>query len=335
MRMIVVTAVMFWIASSAVAVPATAPTTRTADMEPLLEGVIRYQPPAGWELVRKSDTNLQANYKTADGIGRIEINVSPQTRDVPPTFAQQMAKIIGKGVREDADRNSNTILMQPRVEKDERFLLRMHDRTAGAEGTCDRVQLYRVMGLNIVHVAASAQTDSPEQAKAIHAVGESLLETMRLSRGPKRIVFPRSQLKIISPVDWTEKKSDQANGLVVTYHDPKDLLRQLIVRSRVLPTDARENGPRRDAILDRMIDEERRQPPFATPPKEEQTLDAGKNLRQIRTVLARPEFNLRVETRYFVVGESLVSVRSVAREDDEAIGQVASTLVKGITVIRE
>src|SRR5687768_3210857 len=59
-------------APPAAAPPASAPTTRNvtsiSDMEPLLDGSIRYVPPpasSGWKLVSKSDDNLKAAYETA------------------------------------------------------------------------------------------------------------------------------------------------------------------------------------------------------------------------------------------------------------------------------
>src|SRR3954466_10743979 len=91
-------------------IPTTSPTTskivRLAEMEPLLDGSIRYLPPPiadGWKFAGKTDDNLKATYLFDEGKGRIDINVSPQTRDVPDTYARQMALIIGKAIREDAD----------------------------------------------------------------------------------------------------------------------------------------------------------------------------------------------------------------------------------------
>ncbi len=157
---------------------------------------------------------------------------------------------------------------------------------------------------------------------------------MRLSRGPQRLVFPRSQLKIVSPIDWEEVKADQPNGLVVTYNDPKDPMRKIIVRARVLPKEARTAGPQQMTHLDRMVDAERRETPFTSPPPEEQVISSGDYPRQLRVILPGAETNLAVETRYLAVGESLVSVRSIAAEGDAEIAAIAAKLASGITTIR-
>jgi hypothetical protein len=335
-------------AAAAATSPAPAATTRriaTADMEPLIDGSIRYlAPPAadGWKLFARSDDNRRATYVTEDGKGRLDVNVTPQTRDVPDEYARQMALIIGKTVRENADRDGRTILMQPRVEKDERFFLKMHDRLSGENGISDRLQLYRVMGLNIVHVAAIALKDTPEEARPIHAAGESLLEGMRLTRGVAPVVYPRNKLKIRPPVDWTEQKADDPNGLVVTYADPDQPLRQLIVRARVVPKAALADPAKGDAFLVKMIDDERRTAPFnnnTKPAGEDQQLPGGGPREYVRYVridaLAEGGQKLRVQTRYFVVKDVMVSLRSVGAEDDEALVKLADALAVTVKPSRE
>jgi hypothetical protein len=316
-----------------------------ADMEPLIDGSIRYLPPpaaSGWKLFAKSDDNRKATYVTEDGKGRLDINVTPQTRDVPDEYARQMALIIGKTVRENADRDGRAILTQPRVEKDERFFLKMHDRLSGENGISDRLQLYRVMGLNIVHVAAIALKDTPEEARPIHEAGEALLEGMRLTRGVAPVVYPRNKLKIRPPVDWKQQKADEPNAHVVTYTDPDQPGRQLIVRARVVPKAALADPAKRDAFLMKMIDDERRTAPFnhnTKPAGEDQqlaTTGPREYLRHVRSdAIAEGGAKLRVQTRYFVVNDVMVSLRSVSADDDEAILKLADAVAKDVKPSRE
>jgi hypothetical protein len=313
-------------------------------MEALIDGSIRYLPPpadAGWKPLGKTDDRLKATYQTEDGKGQITINVSPQTRDVPDTYARQMALIIGKGIREDADRSGRTMLLQPRVEKDERFFLKIHDRVSGEHGVSDRLQLYRVMGLNIVHVAVIALKDKPEEAKPIHTAGEELLDGMVLTRGQTPVVYPRNKLKIKPPIDWKETKTDAVNGLVVTYSDPKPPARQIIVRARVIPKATLDDPAKRETFIDKMVDDERRTPPFSNTakPGEEQLISGGaprEYLRHVRTdSAAEGGAKLRVQTRYFVVNDVLVSLRSVSGADDEEILKIADALAVDVKPSRE
>jgi hypothetical protein len=337
-------------ASPPPAIPATAPaapTTRiaTAEMEPLLDGSIRYVPPPaadGWKLLGKTDDNKKASYELEGGKGRIDITVSPQTRDVPDTYARQMALIIGRGIRENADRAGRTILLQPRVEKDERFFLKIHDRLSGEHGISDRLQLYRVMGLNIVHVAVIALKDTPEEAAPIHATGENVLDGMRLTRGQAPVVYPRNKLKIKPPIDFDQQKTDAANGPVVTYTDPTQPSRQIIVRARVIPKAALDDPAKRDAFIDKMVDDERRTPPFSNTTKtvgDDQLIAGGaprEYLRQVRTdAVVEGGQKVRVQTRYFLVNDVMVSLRSVSSEDDEAILKLADAVALDVKPSRE
>jgi hypothetical protein len=245
----------------------------------------------------------------------------------------QMAMAIGKAIRESAKKEKIEMVVPPRVEKDPRFLLKMHDvlRTEPGQGgaggkLADRVQLYRVIGLNLVHLSATAWVESQDQAKASHEAAEKMLAEMLLTRGQKRVVYPRAQLKMVLPVDWKEQKSDQANGLVTILTDPKDGGRQIIVRARIIPKDARAYTAKRDALLERMVDEERRTTPFAAGAADAKGAGgaggagagetagemAGEISGGILKAIKRVKDGLSVETRYFVVGDVMVSVRSIS-----------------------
>jgi hypothetical protein len=253
-----------------------------------------------------------------------------------------MALIIGKGIREDADRVGRTLLMPPKVEKDPRFFLKIHDRISGEMGVRDRLQLYRVMGLNIVHVAVVALKDTPEEAAPIHRTAEELLDGMVLTHGQRAVVYPKNKLKIRPPIDWKESKSDVPNGLVVVYADPKDSTRQLIVRARVMPKDARQDAARRDALIDRMIDDERRTAPFdhAKQVGDDQPVPGGAAREYFRQVRADAQVEggpkLRVQTRYLMVQpDVLVSLRSVGPAEDEALLKVADAVAADVRPSRE
>src|SRR4051794_9065974 len=81
-----IASVIVLVASGASSVRAAAPPTTTThleQLEPLIDGSIRYLPPAKWELLSKSDDRKKASYKSPDGHGRIDIDVTVEDRDVP------------------------------------------------------------------------------------------------------------------------------------------------------------------------------------------------------------------------------------------------------------
>ena len=329
--------------------PATSePTTRLSDLEPLGDGSLRYAPPAGWEVTSKSPDRLKASFASPDGLGHIDLIVTPQPSIPDDASAAKMAMIIGKAIRENAKREKADLIIPPRVEKDPRFYLKMRDRSRNGEDnkTFDRLQLYRVIGLNMVYVAARASADTPEHCEAVardvDAVAESLLEGVHLlAHGARPVVFPKTELRITTPVDWTLARSDDPNGLVVTYTDPKDANRQIIVRAKILPKDARgdANTAKRDALLERMIDGERKTPPFkmSGPSPQEQPATVGTREQPLRAIGAkavRGEVTLDVVTRYFVVADLMVSVRSVAPENDATIGPITDQVAASVKPVR-
>jgi hypothetical protein len=327
---------------------ASEPTTRLTDLEPLADGSLRYQPPAGWEVSGKTPDRLKVSFASADGLGRIDMMVTPQNSLPDDSQAAKMAMIIGKAIRENAKKEKSDLIIPPRVEKDPRYFLKMRDRSRNGEDskTFDRLQMYRLVGLNMVYVSARASADSPEHceqvARDVDAVAETLLGGIQLlAHGARPVVFPHTELRITTPVDWTMTKGDEPNGLVVSYSDPKDGNRQIIVRARILPKDARgeANTAKRDALLERMIDAERRLPPFklsGASPDEHPATVGGKAppLRALAAKATRGEVTLDVVTRYFVVADLLVSVRSVAPEGDTTIGPLTDMLAASVKPVR-
>src|SRR5439155_21759786 len=111
---------------------------------------------------------------------------------IPPSQKEQMAIIIGKAIREAARKEGRELVLPPRVEPDERYFLKIHDVIKAEDKLSDRIQMYRVIGLNLVHVACTAIVESRDQSAAVHSAAEQLLDTMRLSRGANRSVYPRA-----------------------------------------------------------------------------------------------------------------------------------------------
>lgn len=307
-------------------------------MLPLAGGTVRYLAPPGWKAAAPTADGLHLGF-TLDEKGGIVVDVTPQETAPTQNMHDQMAVIIGKAIRESARSENHTFVITPRVEPDDRFFLKLHDAQTVAPGViADRLQLYREIGLNLVHVAVTAQVSSVDQSAPIHAAAEKLLDGMRLSRGAKRTVYPRAELRAVVPLDWREAKIDQPNGLVARYTDPDRPPRQIIVRVRLLPKDAQTDPARRDGLVQLMVDQERHLPPLSisSPAVEQPAIGSGNNLRQTRFTVKSDGQTLRVDTRYLVVGSVLVSVRSVAANSDaDAVNAIAEKYCENLKPIGE
>ncbi len=312
------------------------PATTQAVNEPLVGGALRYAPPEGWELVGEKTDKL-VRYRLGEKQGFLEIAVDALPVAVGPTEAQQMAMQVGKAIREQAKNENSKLLYGPRAEKDERFWLVLHDRMKLKTGeTTDRLQIFRVFGVYVVRIAATGLTESEEEAKKIHQVGVELLDKMRIARGVKPSFYPKTQIKITPPVDWKELKTDQPNGLISTLTDAKKVSSRIIVRARILPKDARTDTGKRDALLEKMVDDERQSMPYSkTAPSEgDKTAAKDKFLKRVVGTAMESGKKLSVQTRYLVVGDVIVSVRALSEEADAAaVNDLADRLA--IAPIRE
>ena len=320
------------------AAPASAPTTSIAleDMQSLADGAVRYVAPQGWQFVQKNDDGMGVRYALPDGAGVIDVVVTVQNQMIQESARPQMANLMSKGIREAAEKAGHELLFPPHLEPDPRFFLRFRDAQRVEGRIADRVQMYRSMGVYFIHLAATARVDAVDESQGIHDTAAKMLEGMKLGRSGKPSAFKRTQIKVIIPADWKEARTDQPNGLVATYTHPKDPLRQIIVRARIIPRDAR-NGPKQDALLEKMVDEERALPPLTKDSADqEEKLDPGKSLRRIRTFGKRGDQDVAVETRYLVVGDILVSVRSICTDGDlEETSKLAGKFAEQIKPTRE
>lgn len=309
----------------------TKPATTQAANEPLVGGALRYAPPAGWELVGEKNDKL-ARYRLGNERAYLEIAVDVLPSAVGPAQAAQMAMQVGKAIREQAKKESYQLLYGPRAEKDDRFWVKIHDRMKVTGGqTSDRMQMYRNFGVYCVRVTATAMNASEADAKKIHEVGEDLLDTMRITRGVKPSYFPRTEIKITPPVDWKEQKTDRPNDLVATYTFASKPTARIIIRAKILPKDARTDETRRNLILDKMIDDERQTTPYSKTSisQGDQPKPDDKSLRRIvGTATEAAGKTVQVDTRYGVVADLIVSVRTIAEPADAAeVNAAADSLV--------
>jgi hypothetical protein len=174
----------------AATMPSTAPSTQPA-METLWDGRIHFDAPDGWVLTGKTADGLQAHYRSGDHLNSISIVVNVEDVVISDAMAHQLAAQIIKKIKDEAQRTGTQLLIGPRIEHDDRFLLCIHDRWRGSENSGDRMQIYKQKGLALVLVVSLALTEDPQEAKPIHAEAANLLENIVLTRGtPKPVTRP-------------------------------------------------------------------------------------------------------------------------------------------------
>jgi hypothetical protein len=173
----------------------TSPTTKPVWLS-LAEGEIRYTAPDGWNAVPLTHPDgLSAAFKNPDGDAVITFHVTLQQQPIPhtPAVAQSLGKQILKAIRTDLENSKAEILDEPRLQRDPRFLIRIHDRIRLNGITSERLHLYRAMGYNLVQTTIDVDNQTPDQAKTAFAVGEQLLDGAVIGKREIKPTAPRNR----------------------------------------------------------------------------------------------------------------------------------------------
>lgn len=138
----------------------------------LLQGKIAYQPPSGdsWERAHNIEGETAAAYVSESLQGAIAIEVLPGDAHITP----QMGPAIVRTLRQNHKNAGQKIIMDPKIERDSRFDLRVHEKYEQGDKVADELHLYRDLGPRVVMVTASAMGQSKD-AKTIHKAGEQVL----------------------------------------------------------------------------------------------------------------------------------------------------------------
>jgi hypothetical protein len=335
--------ILLLISANAGAQPATAPAEQIGlDGDKLL-----FTPPPGFSFRGKADEDRSAAFALDDNRALISIIATPQGHVIPDDFPPKLAKILAERVREEAARGQMDIILQPRVERDPRLLLRMHDRFNTEERFGDRVQLYRGVGLYLVGVVATVYTENEDEARRIHEIAADMLLSVKLNRGgsarksaaptTRPVSFPNAKLRLIPPAHWRAEPADNPSGLVVTYRDPEDDTQLIMVTVRRLPPEARRDPKLREIAIDEIVSGEKQSFKMdgAEVSGETQQVPDRRFLRKTRTDYDQQGKKFRVTSRQVRAGDSVVSVTMVALEDKaDAVDAMADKIALDVKPLR-
>jgi hypothetical protein len=315
--------------------PTSAPSTET-----LGDGTIIYAPPEGWTPLGRRTDGLGAGYREPDGKGQIVIVCTPQQQTLPDELAPRLAQTIEKALRAEADKGNIELVSPPKVERDRRFLLKMHDQFKAHEKFSDRLQLFRGIGKNLVSVTVNAFTEDADETKAIHETAERVMVSVKLKRpgasGPppssapsgiarkkspatsQPVVFGEAKLRVSPPAGWIVEATGRASGVLVTWRDPVDTTNLMTLCFRPVPDEAKSDPKLRTLAIEELTKGET--PTFqiagAQPVSQMQTVTDRRFLRKVRSDYQAEDVKFRVTMRIVRVGnEGIASLTSIALQD--------------------
>jgi hypothetical protein len=309
---------------------APAPTSAPA-VEMLDQGRVRITPPAGWTLVERKGLSLR--YELGAGVGAITVIVTPQDSMPTDETIATMAKVAGKQLREAARNEGAQMLIPPRTEPDERFAMKLRDRTRGADGRVrDQLQMYRVMQLELVHVAVVANVETEDESRKIFAAAEELLDTAKLGTGPKPTSFRKTRVRFTVPPGWVEERKDEPNGVVAIYTNATYPGARLVVRSRIIPKDAKRNTQVQEHTLDQLVDDYRNAPlPDGVPQRTaERKIEHPRFKRFFQHSLSWNGQPWGLDFRCVIAGDVAIGVEALVPPRDDSVTRAADAMAATI-----
>ena len=191
-RILVVALAAFCLAAG----PTTRPTAATSPArvrDGLINGSVRFLIPADWEIASRTDDGMSVVYHTPDKLGVVSILITQQKEAIPQHNAlvhAQMQKTILDWDNQDLKNRKMEVIDEPKVERDERFMLRVHERFKDGDHLLDVLHIYRGIGLNLVGVTVAASTEDKAEAKRVHDAATLVLMSVSLAAPDPKIIRP-------------------------------------------------------------------------------------------------------------------------------------------------
>lgn len=347
-------AVMLVFASRASAAePASAPSGST---ESLMDGAITFTPPPsddGWTLAGKTHDGRTLAYAIGKHVA-MAVNVTPQDTVLDDSAANKLGPFIIKRTRDEVAKSGAQSIEPPKNERDDRFFLHIHDRFKKDDKTADRLQVYRVIGKNLVTVATTVWTEDADEAKKMHEVTEQVALSVGGPGGAghhvgakpqtvkprlattKPLMLSDAKLRVSPPASWTADVHDGSSGMVATFRDPQESGDVIGVNVKPLPKEATKDPKVRDAFIDEMLSGEKQEFKIdgATVDGASETVKDNRFLKKVRTKYQGGGKRFLVTTRALRLGDQVVSVSSIGVDDaGTSVEQLADELATGIRPI--
>lgn len=166
-----------------VAAAALGAATAPASSATLLGGRIAFVPPPDdvWQRAENVVSDDAAAFAGRKHEGAIAIQVLPADAEITP----QMGGAVVRALRDAHKKAGEKIVMDPKVEPDKRFALRVHEKYQHGDKTADELHLYKNLGPRVVMVTVNTWVADDAAARALQAAGEDVGVSARWVKPPK------------------------------------------------------------------------------------------------------------------------------------------------------
>jgi hypothetical protein len=166
------------------------PNAPKEDPVPLAGGKFEFVPPpsGSWDFADQT-TDKAASFSTKDHLARLVIQVLPMNMSVDDNMAESLAQ----NLKESHRKKKVKMLMEPTVEPDKRFMLRIHEKyeapSKAGEGpsgkSTDSLHLYRNVNNTTLMLTFYIVSEDAEAVKAAETIAEdTMLSATAGGKGP-------------------------------------------------------------------------------------------------------------------------------------------------------
>jgi hypothetical protein len=139
-------------------------------------------PPGEWTAVNPDPAAQSITFLNGKHDGAIQLVLLNKDASVDPDIAMNVAVAIVKELKRSHTEHNDVVILQPRIEKDRRFAVVIHEKYKVGDKTADQMHIYKSVGPRVLMLTVNSVADDPAKTISIHAAAEQMLDAARFNR---------------------------------------------------------------------------------------------------------------------------------------------------------
>jgi hypothetical protein len=135
-----------------------------------------------WSAVKPDPDAESITFLNTDRDGVIQLMLLDKDASVDPGVAGQVAVAIMKQLKERRAKDKTEMVMAPKIEKDKRFAIVIHEKYKVGDATADQLHIYKAVGPRVVMLTVNATAADPDKVAAIQTAAKDMLDAMTFNR---------------------------------------------------------------------------------------------------------------------------------------------------------
>jgi hypothetical protein len=139
-------------------------------------------PSPEWTAVKADPDAESITYSNAKHDGAIQMSLLPKGESVDPDAAADYAAEVIKLLNERHQNAHTVVVMQPKIEKDKRFAIVIHEKFKVGDLTEDELHIYKSVGPRVIMLAVFSVSDDADKTTQIFGDAKDLLDSVKFNR---------------------------------------------------------------------------------------------------------------------------------------------------------